>query len=160
MNKYNVTSTLYGSGIFNVILPRENLYCDNVAWNTSLTYTYTTALVTVDCDQYGTILPDKHGMAHPTNAGYHYWGFGANSPLMDYTGRRFWACTSDTVLSETFNLTGAYLAQSAPKTPKLNTKTNVTDRGNYLFNVYPFQIFGMGARMLGGILAHCLLKKR
>lgn len=145
MNKYNVTSTLYGPSIFNVIVPRENLYCGNVAWNTSLAYTYTTALVTVDCDQYGTILPDKHGMAHPTNAGYHYWGFGANSPLMDYMGRRFWACTSDTVLSETFNLTGAYLASSSPRTNKLNTKTNVTARGDYLFNVYPFQIFGMGA---------------
>ena len=146
MNSCNVTSTLYGSGIFNVIFPRENLHCGNVAWNTSLTYTYTTALVTVDCDQYGTILPDKHGMAHPTNAGYHYWGFGANSPLMDYTGRRFWACTSDTVLSETFSLMGSYLAQSAPKTNKLNTETNVTARGDYLFNVYPFQIFSMGAR--------------
>ena len=146
MNSYNFTSTLYGSGIFNVIMLRENLYCGNVAWNTTITGTYTTALVTVDCDQYGTILPDKHGMAHPTNAGYHYWGFGANSPLMDYTGRRFWACVSDTVLSETFNLTGAYLASSSPSTNKLNTKTNVTGRGDYLFNVYPFQIFGMGAK--------------
>lgn len=146
MGKYNVTSTLYGAGIFNVIIPRENLYCGNVAWNTNLTYTYTTALVTVDCDQQGTILPDKHGVAHPTNAGYHYWGFGANSPLMDYTGRRFWACTSDTVLSETFSSMGSYLAQSEPSANKLNTETNVTARGNYLFNVYPFQIFGMGAR--------------
>lgn len=146
MDKYNVTSTLYGSGRFGVIVPREKLHCGNVAWDTSLTYTYTTALVTVDCDQYGTILPDKHGMAHPTNAGYHYWGFGANSPLMDYTGRRFWACISDTVLSETFNLTGAYLASSSPNANKLNNKTNVTARGGYLFNVYPFQIFGMGAR--------------
>ena len=146
MNQYNFTSTLYGSGIFNIIVPRDNLYCGNAAWNTNLTHTYTTALVTVDCDQYGTILPDKHGMAHPTNAGYHYWGFGANSPLMDYTGRRFWACISDTVLSETFTSMGSYLTQNVPSKNKLNTETNVTSRGDYLFNVYPFQIFGMGAK--------------
>ena len=146
MNNYNFTSTLYGSTIFNAIIPRENLYCTNVAVSTSLLSTYTTALVTVNCDQYGTILPDKHGMAHSTNAGYHYWGFGANSPLMDYTGRRFWACVSDTVLSETFSSMGSYLAQSAPSKDKLNSATNVTVRGDYLFNVYPFQIFGMGAK--------------
>ena len=146
MNNYNFTSTLYGSTIFNAIIPRENLYCANVTMSTSLLSAYTTALVTVNCDQYGTILPDKHGMAHPTNAGYHYWGFGANSPLMDYTGRRFWACVSDTVLSETFSSMGSYIAHSAPSTDKLNTETNVTARGNYLFNVYPFQIFGMGAK--------------
>ena len=146
MDNYNFTSTLYGSTIFNAIIPRENLYCANVAVSTSLLSTYTTALVTVDCDQQGTILPDKHGMAHPTNAGYHYWGFGANSPLMDYTGRRFWACVSDTVLSETFSSMGSYLAQNAPSKDKLNTETNVTARGDYLFNVYPFQIFGMGAK--------------
>lgn len=146
MNNYNLTSTLYSHGIFNVIKLYENLYCGNIQWNTSLLSTYTTALVTVNCDQYGTILPDKHGMAHPTNAGYHYWGFGANSPLMDYTGRRFWACTSDTVLSETFSSMDSYLAQSAPSKNKLNTETTVSNRGDYLFNVYPFQIFGMGAK--------------
>lgn len=146
MKNYNLTSTLYGHAIFNVIRPTATLHCLNLNWDTKLLSAYTTALVTVDCDQHGTILPDKHGVAHPTNAGYHYWGFGANSPLMDYKGRRFWACVSDTVLSETFNLTASDLADSAPSTNKLNTKTNVTARGDYLFNVYPFQIFGMGAR--------------
>lgn len=146
MDDYNFTSTLYGSTIFNVIVLRENLYCVNVAVSTSLLSAYTTALVTVNCDQYGTILPDKHGMAHPTNADYHYWGFGANSPLMDYTGRRFWACVSDTVLSTTFTSMGSYLTQNVPSKNKLNTETNVTSRGDYLFNVYPFQIFGMGAK--------------
>lgn len=146
MKNYNITSTLYISSAFNVVqLSSTTIYCANVNYNTKLTGTVTTALVTVDCDQYGAILPDKHGMAHPTNAGYHYWGFGANSPLMDYKGRRFWACVSDTVLSETFNLTASDLADSAPSTDKLNTKTNITVRDNYLFNVYPFQIFSMGA---------------
>lgn len=146
INNDNLTSTLSGASTVALVKPASTVHCSTTAWSTKLVSAYTTALVTVDCDQHGTILPDKHGMAHPTNAGYHYWGFGANSPLMDYTGRRFWACVSDTVLSETFNLTGAYLAQSAPKTNKLNTKTNVTARGDYLFNVYPFQIFGMGAK--------------
>lgn len=101
---------------------------------------------TWNCDHLGTLLPDKHGTAHPANADYHYVGFGANSPLMDYTGRRFWACVSDTVLSETFSSMGSYLTQNAPSTNKLNTKTNATVRGDYLFNVYPFQIFGTGAK--------------
>lgn len=145
INNDNLTSTLSSTATVALVKPASTVHCSTTVWQTKLVYAYTTALVTVNCDQYGTILPDKHGMAHPTNAGYHYWGFGANSPLMDYTGRRFWACTSDTVLSETFNLTGAYLASSSPSTNKLNTKTNVTARGDYLFNVYPFQIFGMGA---------------
>lgn len=145
INNDNLTSTLISAGTVALVKPASTVHCSTTVWRTKLVYAYTTALVTVNCDQYGTILPDKHGMAHPTNAGYHYWGFGANSPLMDYTGRRFWACTSDTVLSETFNLTGAYLASNSPSTNKLNTNTNVTARGDYLFNVYPFQIFGMGA---------------
>lgn len=146
INNDNLTSTLCSASTVALVKPASTVRCSIAAWSTKLSCAYTTALVTVDCDQQGTILPDKHGVAHPTNAGYHYWGFGANSPLMDYTGRRFWACASDTVLSETFNLTGAYLASSSPSTNKLNTKTNVTDRGDYLFNVYPFQIFGMGAK--------------
>lgn len=146
INNDNLTSTLCSASTVALVKPASTVRCSMTAWSTKLSCAYTTALVTVDCDQQGTILPDKHGVAHPTNAGYHYWGFGANSPLMDYTGRRFWACASDTVLSETFNLTGAYLASSSPSTNKLNTKTDVTNRGDYLFNVYPFQIFGMGAK--------------
>lgn len=146
MNQYNFTSTLYGSGIFNVIVPRENLYCGNAAWNTSLTHTYTTALVTVDCDQYGTILPDKHGMAHPTNAGYHYWGFGANSPLMDYTGRRFWACVSDAKITALFNINRVNKITVSDKTARLNGQLSTITRDEYVYNAYPFQIFGTGAR--------------
>lgn len=146
INNDNLTSTLSGAATVALVKPASTVRCSTTVWHTELVSAYTTALVTVDCDQYGTILPDKHGMAHPTNAGYHYWGFGANSPLMDYKGRRFWACVSDTVLSETFNLTASDLADSAPSTDKLNTETNVTARGDYLFNVYPFQIFGMGAK--------------
>lgn len=145
INNNNLTSTLCSESTVALVKLASTVHCGMTAWNVKQSCAYTTALVTVDCDQYGTILPDKHGMAHPTNAGYHYWGFGANSPLMDYTGRRFWACTSDTVLSETFYLTDSYLAQSAPETLKLNKKTDVTARGAYIFNVYPFQIFGMGA---------------
>lgn len=146
INNDNLTSTLCGTSTVALVKPASTVKCSSTAWSTKLVSAYTTALVTVDCDQQGTILPDKHGVAHPTNAGYHYWGFGANSPLMDYRGRRFWACVSDTVLSETFSSMGSYLAQSAPSTNKLNTETNVTARGDYLFNVYPFQIFGMGAK--------------
>lgn len=146
INNDNLTSTLCGTSTVALVKPASTVKCSSTAWRTKLVSAYTTALVTVDCDQQGTILPDKHGVAHPTNAGYHYWGFGANSPLMDYRGRRFWACVSDTVLSETFSSMGSYLAQSAPSTNKLNTETNVTARGDYLFNVYPFQIFGMGAK--------------
>lgn len=145
INNDNLTSTLSGASTVALVKPASTVRCSTTVWSTKLVSAYTTALVTVDCDQHGTILPDKHGVAHPTNAGYHYWGFGANSPLMDYKGRRFWACVSDTVLSETLNLTASDLADSAPSTGKLNTKTNVTVRDNYLFNVYPFQIFGMGA---------------
>lgn len=145
INNDNLTSTLSGASTVALVKPASTVRCSMTAWSTKLVSAYTTALVTVDCDQHGTILPDKHGVAHPTNAGYHYWGFGANSPLIDYTGRRFWACVSDNVLSATFSSMGSYLAQSAPSTNKLNTETNVTARGDYLFNVYPFQIFGMGA---------------
>ena len=53
---------------------------------------------TWNCDHLGTLLPDKHGMVSPEDSTYHYCGFGPNTPLFDYNGRRFWACTKDTAI--------------------------------------------------------------
>lgn len=101
---------------------------------------------TWNCDHLGTLLPDKHGMVSPEDSTYHYCGFGPNTPLFDYNGRRFWACTKDTAIFNTLNLNTIDKIYTSSTKNKLNARLNTSTRGNNVAGAYPFQIFGASAQ--------------
>lgn len=101
---------------------------------------------TWNCDHLGTLLPDKHGMVSPEDSTYHYCGFGPNTPLFDYNGRRFWACTKDTAIFNTLNLNTIDKLSTSFTENKLNARLNTSARGNNVAGAYPFQIFGASAQ--------------
>lgn len=100
---------------------------------------------TWNCDHLGTLLPDKHNLVSPEDSTYHYCGFGPNTPLFDYYGRRFWACTKDTAIFNTFNVNTIDKLSTSFTENKLNARLNTSARGNNVAGAYPFQIFGSSA---------------
>ena len=100
---------------------------------------------TWNCDHLGTLLPDKHNLVSPEDSTYHYCGFGPNTPLFDYYGRRFWACTKDTAIFNTFNVNTIDKLSTSFTENKLNARLNTSARGNNVAGAYPFQIFGASA---------------
>lgn len=117
----------------------------SISRGTSAPHAWYPYCTTWNCDHLGTLLPDKHGMVSPEDSTYHYCGFGPNTPLFDYYGRRFWACTKDTAIFNTFNVNTIDKLYTSFTETKLNARLNTSARGNNVAGAYPFQILGASA---------------